>query len=74
MRFSVRTYAAVALVGVTVSLALLGREFLRQEEPPAPPATGSPARALYDANGATEALSQAKKEQKTLFVWFSAPW
>jgi len=50
MRFSVRTYAAIALVGVTVSLALLGREFLRQDEPAARPATGSPARALYGAH------------------------
>ena len=50
MRFSVRTCAAVALVGVAAALALFGREFLRREEPPALPATGSPARALYDAH------------------------
>jgi mono/diheme cytochrome c family protein len=50
MRFSVRTYAAVALIGMTASLALLGREFLRREEPAALPPTGSPARALYDAH------------------------
>jgi mono/diheme cytochrome c family protein len=50
MRLTVRTYAAVALIGVTAGLALLGRELLRSEEPPALPATGSPARALYDAH------------------------
>ena len=50
MRFSVRTYAVVALIGVTASLAFLGREFFRREEPPALPATGSPARALYGAH------------------------
>ena len=50
MRFSVRIYAAVALIGVTAGVALLGREFFRREEPPALPVTGSPARALYDAH------------------------
>ena len=50
MRFSVRTYAVVALIGVTASLAFLGREFFRREEPAALPATGSPARALYGAH------------------------
>ena len=50
MRFPVRTYAVVACVGVAVGLALLGREFLRRDEPPLLPATGSPTRALYDAH------------------------
>jgi len=50
MRFSVRTCAAVALIGVTASLAFLGREFFRREEPAALPATDSPTRALYDAH------------------------
>jgi mono/diheme cytochrome c family protein len=50
MRFSVRTYAVVALIGVAASLAFLGREFFRREEPASLPATGSPARALYDAH------------------------
>jgi mono/diheme cytochrome c family protein len=50
MRVSVRTYAAVALVGVTAGLTLLGREFLRREEPTALPPTGSPTRALYAAH------------------------
>lgn len=50
MRFSVRTYAVVALIGVTAGLAFLGREVFRREEPAALPATGSPARALYDAH------------------------
>ncbi len=50
MRVSVRTYAAVALIGLAAGVALLGREFLRHEEPPALPATGTSARALYDAH------------------------
>lgn len=50
MRFPFRTYAVVACIGVAVGLALLGREFLRRDEPPALPATGSSARALYDAH------------------------
>lgn len=50
MRVSVRTYVAVALIGVAAGVALLGRELLRREEPAAPPATGTPARALYDAH------------------------
>ena len=50
MRFSVRTCAAVALIGVTASLAFLGREFFRREELAALPATDSPTRALYDAH------------------------
>src|SRR5512139_809400 len=50
MRFSVRIYAAVALIGVTAGVALLGREFFRREEPPPLPVTGSTARALYDAH------------------------
>jgi len=50
MRFPVRTYAVVACIGVAAGLALLGREFLRRDEPPRLPATGSPTRALYDAH------------------------
>ncbi len=50
MHLSIRTYAAVALVGLTTGLAFLGRELLRREEKPAPPVTGSSARALYDAH------------------------
>lgn len=50
MRFPVRTYAVVACIGVAAGLALLGRELLWRDEPPVLPATGSPARALYDAH------------------------
>lgn len=49
MRVSVRPYAAVALIGLAASVALLGRELLRREEPPALPATGTPARAVRRA-------------------------
>ncbi len=48
MRFSVRTYAVVALIGAAAGLTFLGRELLRGDEPL--PATGAPARALYDAH------------------------
>jgi mono/diheme cytochrome c family protein len=50
MRFPVRTLAVVAFIAVAVGLALLGREFLRHDESPPLPATGSSARALYDAH------------------------
>jgi mono/diheme cytochrome c family protein len=50
MRVSVRTYAAVALISLTAGLVFLGRELLRRQETPALPATGSPARTLYDAH------------------------
>ncbi len=50
MHVSIRTYAAVALIGLTAGLVFLGRELLRGQETPALPAAGSPARALYDAH------------------------
>jgi len=50
MRLSGRTYAVVACIAAALGLALVGRELLRRDAPTGLPATGSTARALYDAH------------------------
>lgn len=50
MRFPVRTFAVVACIGVAAGLALLGREFLRRDQPRPLSETPSSARSLYDAH------------------------
>lgn len=50
MRLPVRTFAVVACIGVAAGLALLGREFLRRDQPRPLSETPSSARSLYDAH------------------------
>jgi mono/diheme cytochrome c family protein len=50
MQFSVRGYVIVALVGLAVSLALLGRALLRREEPSRAPAPTSMGRIVYETH------------------------
>lgn len=48
MRLTVRTYIVVALVGLVVSLALLGRALLRGDEPRRARTSESPGRTLFE--------------------------
>jgi mono/diheme cytochrome c family protein len=50
MRFPVRGYVIVALVGLAVSLALLGRALLRREEPSRAAAPTSVGRIVYETH------------------------
>jgi len=50
MRFPVRGYVIVALVGLAVSLTLLGRVLLRREEPSRAVAPASTGRIVYETH------------------------